>query len=98
MAKTMAKMMIGIEILMPALTPLERPLGVEEAVAVVPALLVAIDLLVANVLIDGVGVPVDTVVELDITVVADSAADELSSFNISVSVPCHATGIPSFQT
>src|SRR5947207_1905050 len=87
MAKTMAKMMIGIEIPMPAFTPLERPLDVEEAVVVVPALLVAVALLVANVFIDDMGV----------TVVVDSAGDEASSFNISVSVVCHATAIPPFK-
>jgi hypothetical protein len=94
MAKTVAKMTIAIEIPMPALAPLESPLGVEKAFVVVPALAVAVDLLVANVLKDNMGVPVDTILELDVTVVVDSAVDKLSSFNISVSVLCHATGIP----
>jgi hypothetical protein len=88
MTKTMATATVSIETPMPALTPLERPLGVEEAVVVVPALLVAVALLDANVLVYDMGM----------TVLVDSAADEASSCNISVSVLCHATGIPSFRT
>src|SRR5215471_14459155 len=91
MAKITVKM-ISTEIPIPALDLLESPLGVEEMIAVVSALLVAVDLL-----IDDAGVPFDTVTELDMKVIVDSVVDELSSFNISVSVLCHATGIPSLR-